>query len=106
MGALDRWSSCRYRLGHAQCEWLDHDLCYLALGANEAERRERYSEFLRAAIPDGEWSLIREAVQRGQLTGKDRFVEKVETIPGKRIDKRSRGRPPRPLQDSHELQIK
>jgi putative transposase len=44
-----------------------------------------------AAIPEGEWSLFREAVQRGQLTALNRFVEKVETILGKRIEKRSRG---------------
>lgn len=89
------WSSCRYRLGHAQHEWLDFDPCYLALGKTEEERQLRYSEFLRAAIPEGEWSFIREAVQRGQLTGTDRFVAQVETILGKRIENRSRGRPPK-----------
>jgi len=56
------WSSCRYRLGHDECEWLDHDPCYLAMGNNEGERRERYEQFLRAAIPEGEWCVIREAV--------------------------------------------
>lgn len=84
-----RWSSCRFRLGTAQCEWLDDDPCYLALGTNEAQRRERYAEFLRAAIPGGEWNLIREAVQRGQLTGTGRFVDKVEEILGRRIEKRA-----------------
>ena len=59
-----RWSSCRYRLGQAPCEWLDHDPCYLALGVNEAQRQERYRRFLHAAIPEGEWNLIRESVQR------------------------------------------
>ena len=59
------------------------------------ERRLRYSEFLRTAIPEGEWSLIREAVQRGQLTGTNRFVAQVETILGKRIENRSRDRPPK-----------
>jgi putative transposase len=94
------WSSCRYRLGHAQCVWLDFDPCYLALGKTDEDRRQRYSEFLRTAIPEGEWSLIREAVQRGQLTGTDRFVAQVETILGKRIENRSRGRPSkiRPVQ--------
>jgi putative transposase len=100
------WSSCRYRLGYARCEWLDHDPCYLALGANEAERRERYRVFLRAAIPEGEWRLIREAIQRGQLTGTDRFVEKVEAILGKRIEKRSPGRPPSMRQYPNEQRVK
>src|SRR5689334_3607068 len=94
------WSSCRYRLGHARCLWLDFDPCYLALGKTEGERRQRYREFLRTAIPEGEWSFIREAVQRGQLTGTDRFVAQVEAILGKRIENRSRGRPSKisPLQ--------
>jgi putative transposase len=87
------WSSARYRLGLAACEWLDRDPCYLALGSTEVERQHRYGEFLRAAIPEGESKLIREAVQRGQLTGRDRFVEKVEAILGRRIENRSRGRP-------------
>lgn len=88
-----RWSSCRHRLGHAPCEWLDDDPCYLALGENNAQRQERYRQFLRAAIPEGEWNLIREAVQRGQLTGTGGFIDKVEEILGKRIENRSRGRP-------------
>jgi putative transposase len=89
------WSSCRHRVGHVQAEWIDLDPCYLALGTTQEERRLRYGEFLRTAIPEGEWRLIREAVQRGQLTGTDRFVMQVETILGKRIEHRSRGKPPK-----------
>lgn len=48
---------------------------------------------LRAAIPDGEWNLIRDAVQRGQLTGTGGFIDKVEAILGKRVENRPRGRP-------------
>jgi putative transposase len=88
------WSSTRYRLGLAACEWLDRDPCYFALGTTEAERQQRYREFLHTAVPEGEWNLIRAAVQRGQLTGRDRFVQKVEEILGRRIENRSRGRPP------------
>jgi putative transposase len=90
------WSSCRHRLGEAECDWLDYDPCYLALGENEAERRVRYRKFLRTAIPDGEWGLIREAVQRGQLTGTDRFTEEVAAITGRRVERRGQGRPMRP----------
>lgn len=60
---------------------------------NENERREQYRQFLQEAIPQGEWRLIRDAVQRGPLTGAGRFVEKVEAILGKRIERPSRGRP-------------
>jgi putative transposase len=87
------WSSCRYRFGTDAADWLDRDPGYLSLGGDEAERRRHYREFLLAAIPDGEWKLIREAVQRGQLTGADRFTQEVAGILGRRIERRGRGRP-------------
>lgn len=90
-----RWSSCGHHLGNARCRWLDDDPCYLALGEDEAQRQARYRRFLFASIPDGEWVLIRNAVQRGQLTGSGRFVNQVEDILGRRIEHRSPGRPAR-----------
>ncbi|MDQ5857529.1 MAG: transposase [Acidobacteriota bacterium] len=87
------WSSCRYRLGLDTAAWLDYDPFYLALGPSDAERRRRYREFLLAAVPSGEWDLIRAAVQRGQLTGADRFTEEVAGILGRRLERRGQGRP-------------
>jgi putative transposase len=87
------WSSCRFRLGLDHADWLDHDPCYSALGNTETERRAHYRSFLHAAIPAGEWELIREAVQRGQLTGSARFTEEVAAILGRRVERRGRGRP-------------
>jgi putative transposase len=90
------WSSCRYRLGRDTSDWLDLDPCYLALGASESERRRCYREFLQAAIPSGEWELIRKAVQRGQLTGTDRFTQQLAGILGRRVERRGQGRPMKP----------
>ena len=90
------WSSCRHRLGRTRCSWLDEDPCYVALGVTEEARRRRYRVFLDAAIPAGEWTLIREAAQRGQLTGDERFVAEVESILGRRVEQRRPGRPPKP----------
>jgi putative transposase len=87
------WSSCRQRLGLDTVQWLDHDPGYLALGTSDTERRRRYREFLRAAIPTGEWQLMREAVQRGQLTGTARFADDVAAILGRRVERRGQGRP-------------
>jgi putative transposase len=87
------WSSCRYRLGPDRPNWLDPDPGYIGLGATDAERRRRYREFLRAGIPSGERDLIREAVQRGQLTGSDRFTHEVAGILGRRVERRGPGRP-------------
>lgn len=87
------WSSCRYRLGPDTADWLDCDPFYLSLGEDETERRRCYREFLLGAIPSGEWELIREAIQRGQLTGTNRFTEEVAGILGRRMERRGRGRP-------------
>ncbi|WP_018879056.1 MULTISPECIES: hypothetical protein [unclassified Thioalkalivibrio] len=37
---------------------------------------------------------MREALQRGQLTGNQRFVDEVEQVIGCRIERRRPGRPP------------
>ncbi|MFZ6045086.1 transposase [Pseudomonas sp. CR3202] len=88
------WSSYALRIGGApEQNWLDDDPCFKALGATDEERRRRYTEFVRQAVPAEELSLIREAIQRGQLTGNNRFVDEVERIAGVRIERRKQGRP-------------
>jgi len=57
------------------------------------ERRDRYRDFVRAAVPNGEVAVIRDALQRGQLTGSGRFVDEVEAVIGRRIEHRKQGRP-------------
>ena len=78
---------------------MDADPCYLALGKDDDERRERYQNFVRMAIPEGEWKMIREAVQRGQLTGDGRFHNEVAAIIGRRIERRGQGRPKNILEE-------
>ncbi len=46
-----------------------------------------------ASAPDGEWGLIREAVQRNQLTGNDRFIDEINKVIGRRVQRRGPGRP-------------
>jgi putative transposase len=89
------WSSYKVRVGLEQASWLDADPCHLSLGETHEQRCERYRAFVRAAIPEGEWDLIRQAVQRGQLTGDDRFVDEIEKITGRRIAFRKPGNQPR-----------
>jgi putative transposase len=89
-------STCRHHLGLDRSDWLDSDPVYHALGPTDAERHLRYSAFLRSAIPEGEWELIRESVQRGQLTGNGRFTKEVAAILRRRIERRGRGRPAKP----------
>jgi putative transposase len=84
------WSSFQRWGEHNPYMWLDPLPC--AIGGDELSAR-RYRDFMREAIPGGEWDLIRESVQRGQLTGNARFVDEVERIIGKRIEQRRPGRP-------------
>jgi putative transposase len=87
------WSSSQERLGLAQPGILDWSPTYQVLGRTETERQKQYAQFLRQAIPEGEWNLIREALQRAQLTGTRRFIDEIEQIVGRRIEHRAPGRP-------------
>lgn len=73
--------------------WIDSDPCYEALAESEDERHDRYRAFLGQLGSDEENQLIRDALQRGQLTGNSRFVDEVERISGVRIERRGQGRP-------------
>jgi len=59
------------------------------------ERRRKYDAFVREVIPTEQVRLIRDALQRGQLTGTGRFVDEVERIIGIRVEQRGQGRPRR-----------
>ena len=86
------WSSYHQRMGEAE-SWIDLDPAYLDLADAEAERREGYARFVKQGVPQQELTLLREALQRGQLTGSQRFVDEVEKIIGCRIERRRPGRP-------------
>ena len=88
-----KWSSYTRKVGLESIGWLDLDPCYLGLGATQAERQEQYAEWVKEFIPQGEWDLIRQAIQRGQLTGSERFVEEVSEKISRRIEFRGQGRP-------------
>lgn len=89
-----QWSSYRSKVGLGTALWLDEDPCYLSLGDTAQKRYCNYSVLVINVIPEGEWALISEAVQRGQLTGNNRFIDQVEQITGRRIDHRKPGNQP------------
>ncbi|WP_273823364.1 MULTISPECIES: transposase [Pseudomonas] len=90
------WSSYQARMSGVENDCLlDVDPCFAALGDTAKERGQRYEAFVRQAVATDEISLIRDALQRSQLTGTDRFVDEVERIIGLRIEKRGPGRPAR-----------
>ncbi len=86
------WSSYRQRMGEEE-RWIDFDSAYLDLADNETDRRRQYAVYMDQNEPEKELSLMREALQRGQLTGNQRFVDEVEQIVGCRIERRRPGRP-------------
>ena len=88
-----RWSSFRAKAGLESQEWLDADPVYRGLGKDVEERRDRYRTWVKETIPEGEWELFRQAVQRGQLTGSARFAKEIAVKVGRRLEQRGRGRP-------------
>jgi putative transposase len=89
-----RWSSFGLRFTtSAQDDWLDVHYCYESLGLTQLGRQHAYRAFFEAPAADGELKLIRDALQRGQLTGGRQFAEDVERVLGRRIEYRGRGRP-------------
>lgn len=100
-----RWSSYRSRIGEESDSLLDPIPCYRPYGNSPEKHYERYKDFVAAAIPEGEWQLIRQAVQRCQLTGDSRFIGEVERIVGRRIELRGRGRPRRVQREGLENRV-
>ena len=70
---------------------LDEHGSYTALGISAQQRCNRYIAFLAQDLRENERLLFRTALQRGQLTGDDRFVDQVEHMIGRRIAHRAPG---------------
>jgi putative transposase len=87
------WSSYRAKIGRANCPWLDRDPCFVGLGRTERGRIAGYRAFVSSRIPDGEWETLRTALDRGHLSGTERFQRAVERRLGRRLELRARGRP-------------
>ncbi|MBA3005800.1 MAG: transposase [Proteobacteria bacterium] len=87
------WSSCQEKTGEKELSWLDADPFYLSLGKTPEEQAKKYQQWLSETIQDGELVLIREATQRGQLTGSRKFEQEISKKIGRRIELRGQGRP-------------
>lgn len=86
------WSSYKEKTGE-DSKLLDPDPSFLALAADEHQRKKAYEKWVLSSIPDGEWERIREAVQRGHLTGTHRLEEEVAKRLGIRLEMKKPGRP-------------
>jgi putative transposase len=72
---------------------LDLDSNHRVLGNTLQERQSAYKEYVTQTIPDEELHLIRQAIQRNQLTGSDRFRMYLEKKHKVVISNRGQGRP-------------
>ncbi len=88
-----RWSSYNCTAKGEKDPVVDLPLSYLSLGENDHERQEVWSEYVYDTIPDYELKLIRDALQRGQVTGGDRFRREVSDKLGIRLSNKGPGRP-------------
>ncbi|AQV96384.1 transposase [Cupriavidus necator] len=90
------WSSYRLRmLGRHEDNWLERAAFFDDLAHSDEERSRAYRAFVDQGIPTDQLQLIRNALQRGQLTGSGDFIREVEQSSGLRIETRGRGRPRR-----------
>ncbi len=87
------WSSYQEKIGQRENRLIDPDPIYQSLGETSQLRQRRYREFVEQSEDEKEWSPIRQAIQRGQLTGTERFVDQVEKKIGLRVEWRGQGRP-------------
>ncbi len=78
-------------------DWLDFDLHYLSLGTTAAERADKYRRWVKDTTPEWEMKLIRESLNRCQVTGDQKFVAEVEARIGRRLEVRRPGRPRKEL---------
>jgi len=89
------WSSYQSKIGRRRLKWLDYDPCYVQLAETRESREKKYKHWVKEAIPHGEWELIRQSLQRGQLTGSNKFIDQIEQKLKKRVGFRGQGRPKR-----------
>ncbi len=87
------WSSYQEKTGLRENRLVDMDPFFQSLGEKLQTQQRRYREFVQQSEDDNERKQIRQAVQRGQLTGSEKFVDQVEQKLGLRVEWRGQGRP-------------
>jgi putative transposase len=88
------WSSYRERVGLAsQVKALDASPRRIGFLRGSPANQSRYIRFVKQGVSDDERLFIKTALQRGQLTGHTDFVDRVQTLTGRRITTRGPGKP-------------
>jgi hypothetical protein len=87
------WSGYNHEVEGIVNKVLDLDSNHRVLGNTQQERQSAHKEYVTQTIPDEELHLIRQAIQRNQLTGSDRFRMYLEKKHKVVISNRGQGRP-------------
>jgi len=87
------WSSYQDKIGLRENSLIDPDPFYQSLGETLQIQQRCYREFVQQSEDQKEQKQIRQALQRGQLTGTEKFVDQVEKKIGLRVEWRGQGRP-------------
>jgi putative transposase len=88
-----QWSSYRVNALTSRSDLCVPHPLYLALGANVAERRKQYRSLFEGHIEDEVLRAIRANSKSGMALGNDRFKEEIESLTGRRVKAKKRGRP-------------
>lgn len=89
------FSSYGTKAGLKELRFLDYDPTYMALGNTDHDRQVAYRSWIHESIPEAEWELIREAVQRNWAYGNSPFKEEIEKALERRFELKKAGRKPK-----------
>lgn len=64
-----KWSSYLCKVADKPGAVVDFDSTYLAIGEGNKDRQKSFADYVQSSVPEYELNLIRDALQRGQLTG-------------------------------------
>jgi len=88
-----KYTSYAAKIGLREDKILDFDPWYLSLGADNTERQRQYQKFFKESIPEDEWKIIRECINKNGVFGNDEFKKQIEEVLGRKIELRGKGRP-------------
>jgi len=88
-----RWSSFAEKIGRQKLDWLDGHPSRESPARDASQRCQEYAAWVYSGVAEEELRFLRVALERGQLTGDERFRTEVAQRTGGRIEFRGGGRP-------------
>ncbi len=91
--AQDPWSSHGHYAGLRHERWLVVPAAYWALGNTPFAREAAYAERVRQGVSAADRERLQAALLGGWVTGSPRFLDQVQALTGRRLQKGRAGRP-------------